>query len=500
VAADHGESLGEHGEDTHGVFLYDSTLRVPLILAGPAVPAGREPAVVARLVDVAPTLLDLAGLPPLAAIDGRSLRPAVEGRPMADEPAYVESLYVQHQLGWAPLHGLRTAAWKLIEAPRPELYALRDDPGETRDRAREESTRVDSLRRGLQLFLSAATPDARADLDPEVAQRLAALGYLGGGPPAIPTTATTRSTGPATGSSAPRASGRDPKDGIALINRLGRGVSEARSRPEDAIRELSAVLAEDPGMRLARRFRALALARAGRHGAAVADLRVIESAGALSADDLVVLADSLRELGRPGEALAALKTAARLEPSAPLPWLTRGNLLLREGRLDEAQAAFERVLALVPDHTEGLRGLGDLAFVRGNLEGSAERYRRLLETEPGDVRALVKLGVVDVRSGRAEEGIARFRRAVEREPANGEALLYLAGALAATGRAPEAIPFFERALAAGPRSTMALNGLAFARLQPGDARGATAAFRESLALDPRQPDVARSLADLASSP
>jgi tetratricopeptide (TPR) repeat protein len=410
---------------------------------------------------------------------------------MPDEPAYVESLYVQDQLGWAPLHGLRTAAWKLIDAPRPELYALGEDPGETRDRTRDEPGRVDGLRRGLQSFLTASTPDARRELDPEVAERLAALGYLGGAPASRPQSATSASV-PAAG----RASGRDPKDGIGLINRLGRGVSFARTRPDEAVRELSGVLAEDPGMLLARRFRAMALAGAGRHAAAIDDLRAIEAAGLLSGDDLVVMGNSLRALGRRREAAVALERASMLLPRSPLPWLTRGNALLEEGRPQDARAAFERVLELVPDHLEGLRGLGDAAFVAGDLAEAGRRYSRILDVAPGDGRALVKMGVVDVRSGRAETAIARFRQAIEKAPADAEALLYLAGALSSAGRVGEAVPYFERALAVGPRSTMALNGLGLARLQLGDAKRAAEAFRESLALDPRQPEVAKTLQDL----
>ena len=495
VTGDHGESLGEHGEDTHGVFIYDSTLLVPMILAGPGLPAAGEPRVVARLVDVMPTVLDLAGLGPPRASDGRSLRPALEGRSMADEPAYVESLYVQHQLGWAPLHGLRTATWKLVEAPRPELYALGEDPGETRDRTRDQPGRADGLRRGLQTLLSVPSPDARSEVDPEVRERLAALGYLGGAPAGR---AGAAAAGPVP--AAGRASGRDPKDGIGLINRLGRGVSLARTQPDEAVRELGAVLAEDPGMLLARRFRAMALAGAARHAAAIDDLRAIEAAGLLSGDDLVVMGSSLRALGRRREAAAAFARASQLLPRSPLPWLTRGGALLEEGRLEEARAAFARVLALAPDHLEALRGMGDAAFVAGDMPAAERSYGRILEIQPDDVRALVKMGVVEVRSGRVEQGVARFRRAVQQAPQDAEALLYLAGSLSSAGRLQEAIPYFERALAVSPRSVMALNGLGFARLQLGDARAASRAFRESLSLDPRQPDVAKALAELRDTP
>ena len=134
VTADHGESLGDHGEQTHGIFVYDATLRVPFLLAGPGIPPGVTSAVVARGVDVMPTLADLAGVAVPAGLDGRSLRPALTGKTMDDAPAYVEGLVAERHLGWAPLHGMRTAAWKFIDAPRQELYDLRADVAETTNR------------------------------------------------------------------------------------------------------------------------------------------------------------------------------------------------------------------------------------------------------------------------------------------------------------------------------------------------------------------------------
>src|SRR5262249_10357696 len=121
VTADHGESLGEHGEGTHGIFLYDATIRVPWLMAGPQVPARRGPRTVARSIDVLPTLADYAGLPIRHDVDGRSLRAAAEGRDMSDAASYAESLYPEQELGWAPLYAWRTGNVKFIKAPHPEF-------------------------------------------------------------------------------------------------------------------------------------------------------------------------------------------------------------------------------------------------------------------------------------------------------------------------------------------------------------------------------------------
>jgi arylsulfatase A-like enzyme/cytochrome c-type biogenesis protein CcmH/NrfG len=479
--SDHGEGLGDHGEGTHGLFVYDSTLEVPFIVAGPGVAAGRVAPTVARGIDVLPTLLDYAGLPLRSELEGRSLRPAIEGREMSDAPAYAESLYPQREFGWAPLFAWRTARLKLIEAPRPELYDLVKDPGETDNLASRRDARFAGMRQTLEVELSRVAPSAAAELDPEAAERLRALGYVAGagGPPV------------AAGSSL-----RDPKDGQRLVPRLNRGMSVVRTDPETAIRDLTAVLAEDPGLLMARRSLAVAYGAAHRFDRAIAELRRLEKEGVLSAEDALVLGDNLRFAGRLDEATAVLERTARENPRFAQPWISLAEVHVKREKLAEATAAFERALKIAPDHVEALRGLGDLAMLRQQADEAGRRYARILEIEPADAGAMTKLGVVRMRTGRPDEAIALFRRAIEREPKNGEALLYLAGALASTGHPAEAVPYFERALAAGQRNPMALNGLALTRMAMGDRKGAAEAFRESLRLDPKQPDVARTLAEI----
>jgi len=481
VTADHGESLGEHGEGTHGIFLYDATLRVPWIMAGPQIAAGRVSATVARSIDVLPTLLDYAGLPPRRDIDGRSLRRAADGEEMSDAPAYAESLYSELELGWAPLHAWRTAGFKFIKAPHPELYDLQSDPSEKANRAGEQGPRVSELSSQLEVALRQPTPSAPAQsVDAETAERLRALGYVSGAHASRPAGAALR----------------DPKDAVRFLPRLNRGMSEARSEPDLAIRELTSVLEEDPGLFMARRTRAVAYAAAGRHELAIADLRVLDGEGQLTPEDAVVLGDNLLAAGRLEEAALILQRAERENPSFPQPLISLAAVRIQERKYDEAAAACEKVLKLVPDHIEALRRLGDLALLREDLNTAAARYARILEVDAGDVPAMTKLGVVRMRNGRPDEAMRLFRDAIEREPGNAEALLYLAGALASAGHSADALPYFERALKADPASTMALNGLGLARLGLGDRGGAAAAFRESLRLDPKQAEVARMLAEV----
>ncbi len=479
VTADHGESLGEHGEETHGVFVYEATLRVPLIVAGPGVPRGRVSSTVGRGVDVAPTLLDLAGAPPLAGAEGRSLRPALSGREMADAPAYVESLFAALNLGWAPLHGWRTARRKLIDAPRPELYALDQDPGETRDLSASSAHDVETLRASLRAALAAAVPARPGSVDHAAAERLAALGYLSGGP------------GPPT-------TGRDPKDGIALINQMERGLAEARSNPPLAIAALQGVLQADPHMPLAHRYLAIAHSAAGDPAAALRELGALAGQGPLAPDDLLLQADTLRQAGRAQEALEAADRALSARPGDAWGLVIRGRALLALDRAPEARATYERALEKDPADTEALRGLADAAFRAGNAGAAEGAYARILKADPTDTGALVRLGALRVRAGRVDEAREMFARALERNPRDAEALLDMGGLLARSGQAREAVPYLERAVQAGMRTPVALNSLGFARLEAGDRAGGRQALRESLAVDPRQEDVRAALTRLGA--
>jgi arylsulfatase A-like enzyme/Flp pilus assembly protein TadD len=486
VTADHGESLGEHGEETHGVFIYDATLRVPFLVSGPGVGAGRVSPVLARGIDVLPTLLDLAGLPPPDSLDGRSLRPALEGREMADEPAYIESLVAERNFGWAALRGLRDSWWKYIDAPDPELYDMKADAMETTNRAAAAPDRAAALARLLENQVRVAgTPDAarvQSSGDREASERLRALGYVAASTPAP----------------RPPERRRNPKSGIALFNRLERGLAMVRVDPRRAVTELQAVLAEDPGLAIARRQLAVALSTLGRHDEAVAELERLQAHHPPSAEDLVLLSESYRAAGRAPEAERALRQAAALDPRSPEVPLTEARAFMAARDLDKAATAFSRTLSFSPDHPEALVGLGEIALARGDLAGAGAQFERVLARDPRDLTAAQRLALVRGRQGRMDEAIALLKPVVASMPDNGEALAALGAALARTGRAAEAIPYFERAVAAGQHSPAVLNGLGFARLEAGDRAGALDALRRSLATAPDQPRVQATVRELTS--
>lgn len=205
VVGDHGESLGEHGEHEHGIFLYEGALHVPFILRAPGVAPRRLRGPVS-LVDVMPTLLNLLGLESPPSIDGESLVPLLHGSPPRDRAIYAESMYAK-RFGWSPLRMVRDGGLKYIDAPRPELYDLDSDPVEARDLAVARPSAVAALReslRGLGSDRTIARRDSPA-VQPEQFQLLASLGYVSGGPSVDARTPD---------------SGLDPKDYIALFNAI----------------------------------------------------------------------------------------------------------------------------------------------------------------------------------------------------------------------------------------------------------------------------------------
>lgn len=183
VAGDHGESLGEHGERDHGVLLYEAVLRVPMMILAPGLPPGRIGDVV-RLIDVAPTVLDLAGAPSPPG-DGVSLRELMTGRRRGlDLEAYAESTYPE-RFGWAPLRALRDGRYKYIDGPAPELYDLTADPFEQHDIIAARPATAAAMKRRIDTLVGpAVTAAGSSDVPGELRERLSALGYASGAPAA----------------------------------------------------------------------------------------------------------------------------------------------------------------------------------------------------------------------------------------------------------------------------------------------------------------------------
>jgi arylsulfatase A-like enzyme len=204
LTGDHGESLGDHGEREHGIFLYEAALHVPLVIRAPGVTPRRIHGEVS-LVDVMPTALDLLGVGPSGSIDGESLMPALHGHTPSDRSIYAESMYAK-RFGWAPLRMIRDGGLKYIDAPRPELYDVYADPFEQHDLSAERPSTIAALQRALDgIARNIARQDSLVAMNAHTLRMLAALGYVDRSqpPPSIPL-----------------AGELDPKDFIATYNAI----------------------------------------------------------------------------------------------------------------------------------------------------------------------------------------------------------------------------------------------------------------------------------------
>lgn len=343
VVGDHGEGLGDHGERTHGILLYRSATRVPLILSNPRLFPRPEvvDGTVVSIADVAPTLVDLLGVEDPPARDGLSL---IATKPDPRRTAYLESIVPYVDFGWAPLFGLRSLRASYVLAPRPECYDLRSDPGERRDLlglktgqrgpCAGQAQALDRVLARLPPY-EPAVAGARP-LDAETRERLQALGYLGGA-----------------GAGASRGPLADPKDMIDVASLVvDAGALLSAGRPAEALEVARRASARSPHDRTVLHTLAKIDLRLGKLGDAEDALRAFRAIQP-KADASILLAQILILDGRLDEAGRLLDEAEALDPLHGGVHIARGDLLAREGQTEEARASYERARKVDPYRAGG---------------------------------------------------------------------------------------------------------------------------------------------------
>jgi choline-sulfatase len=447
LTSDHGESLGEHLEATHAYTVYDATQRVPLIVAGPGVPAGTTVTGVVALADVAPTLLELARLPPLAGASGGSLAAAVRaGGASPRVTAWVETLATQLDMAWSPLYGARTATEKYVRAPEPELYDLAADPGELANLASDRAQRAAELDRWIEQELAAGRPVAPS-FAPNAAERaqLEALGYVRG------------AETPGAGVELGRVGGPDPK------------------------RELGGQLDIDA---------ILSLLNERRGAEALAAYDRIEEPGfsvRLMGANAALLAGDLERAER--EARAALALA-----ELPEPWIVIAKAQLQQERPAEARRSLERALALDADKADTWTWLGAVAESEGDTEEAIRLYERARAMPSVSAATYWRLAALRLEAGQRDEARAVLAEIPQTELRLPEATFRLARAERAAGRAELARTRVDGALRDFPH--VADLWLMKGELldQNDDLRGALAARRNALGLAPERADLQNAVA------
>ena len=392
VTADHGEALGEHGEHTHGVFLYDSTIHVPLLVKAPAQSAGKTTGIRVSHTDILPTLLEWAQAKVPEHVQGESLVRLAAVEEPEDRPAYSESDYSRRAFGWSSLGALRTGKYLYVNAPKRELYNLEVDPGAQKNLAATLVPIADTLAARLEDIFKKYSSDYSANeqaLDPENVEKLRALGYVGGG--RVPT-----ESGKALA---------DPKDKIDVANDLHDAMHAVESdRLAEAVTLLRGVLAVDPQIYAAQ----------------------------------YQLGIALTQLGRPKEAVEPLRQAISLLRDSAMAQYELGIALFESGQWKASVPHFEAAVAQMPNHVDAVFSLAAVYARTERVDEARDLLQSAIKTDPDHYRANLLYGRILDLLGQSSEALPYLETAVRVQASSAEARIFLADAYQKLGRTAEA--------------------------------------------------------------
>ena len=417
---DHGESLGEHGEKTHGLLVYDSTIRVPWILRLPGGPRGVRIATPISQVDLVPTVVELAALDrasELEALDGSSLLPLLEGRTLKpDRPLFAETEVPFFAYGWSRLRAVREGRMKYIDAPVEELYDLQRDPGELSNLAAERAPDVQRLAAEVEAWAARGVgANSTVSVDSETARMLHALGYSAGDP------------------SRPEGEGEgNPVELMPVHHELQKvGELLASGRPHEAVQRVQGALEKDPENLAALRDLSRGLTQLGRLDEAAVVAARASAAAPWSAQAAMVEADVEFQRGHLPRALELIDRSLELDQHFLEARLDRCRYLAALGRTGEAAAELERLLEKSPDDSwVALRYAEIVELASGDLEAARQRLETVLARNPRFSEAWLLLGAVHSRAGRTSTAVAVYREAIASGATNPELAARLALLLA----------------------------------------------------------------------
>jgi arylsulfatase A-like enzyme/Flp pilus assembly protein TadD len=477
LTADHGEGLGEHGEQTHALLMYDATLHVPMIYsAPPPFPQGKRASDQASLVDVMPTILDLVDIAAPPDLDGRSLRAPAPSGPRS---LYIENLSTQVLHGWAPLLGVHRGDYKFIHAPIPELYELKSDPRELVNRYEDEPVIAAELHTQLQSFVGddpymGTAARQNLPLDPQTEELLRSLGYVFTAKEAVPAT--------------PDSYHLNPKDMVSHWEKVQAAVNQHISgEVAEAIRNLEQALAEVPEDRWARQVLAGAYQTYGEYEKAY---EMIQSVAERQPDDAATLSSlgsMLLMLNRIEEAEEKLRRALELDPRSGPARLALARIAGRRHDELTQRALLHEVIEVDPG-TSGpaaYNAIGRLELKKRALEPAREAFEAALEIDRMNAGAYDGLANVLLEENRHNEAIGYLSTSLRFRPAQPQTLTTLAQVLRDQGKLDQATELCERALAMSPKLATAYNTLGRIYRMQGDEARAREMYQRAIEYAPR---------------
>ncbi len=478
VTGDHGEGLRSHGEGFHGFFVYDSTMRVPLIVRLPEERlGGRVVEKAVSHVDLLPTILEALGRPMPSAIQGRSLLPLLLDLQEAEERAvYSESLYPLLHYGWSPIRSLRTTRYKYIATPRPELYDLVADPDEERNLFADERGLARDLRERLTALRGTIEAEGRggqpADLDEETLAQLRALGYVAG-----------RGEAASADDETQRA---DPKDKIELHQRimmaqsaLGKGETElAEARLKEVLERDAEMI--DPYQMLGQ----ILLQKKDFENALPYFKRALE----LDADhksSLFGLAQAYDALGRKVEALLGFERLLSFEATDSKAALAAAKIHVADERLAAAREILERAVATPGPAALVENQLGEVLVLEGRAPEAVKHFERAIAINDALAQPRYNLAVLYEEQGEEQRAIRLYEEAIERAPLHYQAQFNLGRLMGRRGESDRQQELYEAAIASNPDFIRGYFLLAKLLMDRGDdLKRAEALTRDGLSRDP----------------
>jgi choline-sulfatase len=483
LTADHGDSLGDHGEFTHGIFVYRSTTHIPLIIRGPGIKPQRVKEVVSQ-VDITPTILDMANLPPVTA-DGVSLKNVLyNGAKVPNRPGvFAESISPRLHFGWHEIRAIDSGDEKFIHAPTRESYDLLADPKEATNLYKQGSTSPLITAVDQWIAKDDLVELNPAHVDAETTKMLEALGYVGD---LVEVEADQELPDP-----------KDRVEGWVELQRCQGMVRQALH--EQAVACFRALLAEDPGSWTAQMSLAGVLRRMGHREQAVTVLEGVLKDDPTNTRVLMALGGAYEGAGKEPKALETLKAAADLAPDDPEPWNMMAKLHQSHGRHLDAIRAFGEALRRDRIYVDAYLGVAASLHTSGNSERAVTYLEQALEIEPTNMAAIYNLGVILDHMGHTEKAETTYRKALQLDPSHALSHNNLGSLLDRTGRKEEAEREFRLALQAKPDHVEAKYNLATLMLSERPER-AVPLLREVVAarpnLVPARHNLAMALAEM----
>ncbi|MEW6378136.1 MAG: tetratricopeptide repeat protein [bacterium] len=514
LTADHGEGLGDHGEKTHAIFIYDSTLHVPLIIRYPKLlPQNVEISQEVTLLDIFPTVLELAGVEKEMDIHGKSLvgllKNGKEDKPIRQE-FFCETYYPLYNHGWSPLEGIRTSEWVYIRAPKPELYHMIEDRGQLKNLYTTQQQVADNLDRQMEALKARiarvkSQQSKKVAMDQETAQRLRSLGYVA---------TVHEASGKELATTYP-----DPKDMINTLDFLNMGtyyfgkgetekaieqfLSVLKVNPNDvfthfvlgyiydqtgktdlAIREFEETLRLDPRYVSAYNDLGTVYNRLGQYDKALEQFRKaleVNPEYAESVENMGVVYFALKDYD---QALKYFEQSLQMNPKSHKAYNNIGSVYLAWGDYQKAREYLEKSHQMDPTYIDAYNNLGSVLISLGEFDKAIEKFQGLLKLNPQHLEGRVNLASAYIGRGKYDEALRELEIAQKINPNMPKIYNCLGTLYVRSEKFAEAIPQFEKTLSLDPNSFEAHYNLGIAYFRLGQLDMAVKEYQEALRLSP----------------